>query len=433
MNWKIRLGSGHSPSGPSYGHWKIRLCLGLFAAFCIASAAKGQSDGSDSTATKAEAGPNGFALASSDGQWRLRFRGLIQLDGRVFTNDSAPAAADTWLLRRVRPSLEGSFGERLAFRVVPDLGGGTTQLIDAYIDTKLGERLSLRAGKFKPPVGLARLQSASDLGLVERSSVSELLPNRDVGWQLSGGKRLSWAVGLFNGVADGRSADLEDDGQPEFAARLFSRQGGNGEGQGGLGFGIAATYGRRSGAPATPLLSAYRSPGQLPVFGYRVGQDGSYASGDRLRVVPQFYWYRGPFGLLGEWARIRQDVSRAAAGVDRSARLADDAWQLTGEWLVTGERAGYRDPTTPGAVELVGRLADLEIDPLSFAGGPASFADPAVAVRRARTAAVGVNWFPLPGLKASLAYHRTRFEGGAPSAGDRADVRVILIQVQESF
>lgn len=128
-----------------------------------------------------EAGADGFGLSSADGAWELKLRGLVHVDGRWFLDDSAPDNGNEWLLRRVRPSFEGKFGERLAFRVMPDFGGGDSQLIDAYIDTTLGGGVSLRAGKFKPPVGLERQQSSNSLRMVERSYVSELLPNRDVG------------------------------------------------------------------------------------------------------------------------------------------------------------------------------------------------------------------------------------------------------------
>jgi hypothetical protein len=67
------------------------LRLGLLAAALLAgAAATGQGAASD-------AGPSGFAIAASDGAWRLRFRGLIQFDGRVFDDDVTPDSANTWL------------------------------------------------------------------------------------------------------------------------------------------------------------------------------------------------------------------------------------------------------------------------------------------------------------------------------------------------
>ncbi len=400
---------------------------GMAALALVASAAVAQES------AVVDAGGDGFAVSSADGAWELRLRGLVHMDGRWFFDDSAPDDDSEWLLRRVRPSFEGKFGERIAFRLMPDFGGGESQLIDAYVDTTLGAGVILRAGKFKAPVGLERLQSSNSLRMVERSYVTELLPNRDVGVQLSGGSaRLQWAAGFFNGVDDGRSGDQDDDGNQEIALRLFSEHFGSSESTSVFGIGFGASYGGTDGASVTPLLSGYRSPGQNTVFAYRIGGDGTFADGERLRLSPQFYWYSGSLGLMGEWARVRQDVRRIAGGLDRGATLDHDAWQVTGEWFLTGDKAGFRDPEAVGAVQLVARISRLSIDDDAFAAGETSFANPVIAVRTADTWGAGVNWRPIEGLKASFVYQQSSFEGGAP-AGDRPDEKVLFVRLQQAF
>ena len=382
---------------------------------------------------RAEAGGDGFSLSSADGAWALELHGLVHFDGRWFSGDSAADDADEWLLRRVRPSLEGTIGERLEFRIMPDFGEGGAELVDAYVDTALGSGVTLRAGKFKAPVGLERLQSSNSLRMVERSFVTELLPNRDLGVALSGGgERLGFSAGLFNGVNDGRSGDQDDDGNQEVALRVFAQPFGPVDSGTTFGIGAGATYGETEGTIATPLLSGYRSPGQNTVFDYRSDDTPTFADGERLRFSPQFYWYRGPVGLLGEWARVRQDVRRTGPTFDRRATLEHEAWQATAEWFLTGEEAGYRDPESAGAVQLVARIARLDIDEQAFDGGLSSFADPADAVRRADTWGTGVNWRPLQGLKASLVYQQTSFDGGAAD-GDRPDEKVVFLRLQQTF
>ena len=406
----------------------MRIALTATAATILAGAVATAGESAE-----ANAGSDGFSLVSPDGAWKLELSGVVHFDGRWFSSESASGDADEWLLRRVRPSLEGSLGENVAFRIVPDFGEGDAKVVDAYVDAVLGDKLTLRAGKFKPPVGLERLQSSGSLRMVERSFVSELVPNRDLGLALSGGsQRLAWSAGLFNGVNDGRSGDGDDDGNQEVALRVFSTPLKAADHGTTLGIGIAATYGETGGTSDAPLLSGYRSPGQNTIFRYRSGDSPTIADGERLRISPQFYWYGGPLGLLGEWARVRQDVRRTGATFDLGATLEHEAWQLTGEWFVTGEDAGYRDPGSAGAVQLVARVARLSIDDESFAGGTTSFADPADAVRRASTVGAGVNWRPVESLKASLVYQHTSFDGGA-SVGDRPDEKVVFLRLQQTF
>jgi phosphate-selective porin OprO/OprP len=398
----------------------------------VLTAANGQDDAADGIAANAE----GFALLSGDGAWTLRLRALLQVDGRVFDSDSAGRGDNEWVLRRVRPTLEGSFGERVAFRLMPDFGNGRTEVPDAWIDLKLGEAGAvLRAGKFKPPVGLERLRSANHLQLVERSIVTELVPRRDLGVQLSaGGEQIEWAAGLFNGVVDGGAGDGDSDGKQELAARVFAQPFADAE-EGpfsGLGLGVAVTYGSMDGTTANPLLPGYRSPGQKVMFDYRTGADGTFASGERRRVSPQFYWYRGPWGLMGELVRVSQDVRRVSAGVQRDASLDHDAWQLTLNWFPTGEAAGFQDPKAIGAIEVVARASGLSTDTESFVGEATSFADPMTAVRKADTRALGVNWYPAGGIKASLTYHETAFSGGS-IGGDREDEHLLLARLQLFF
>ena len=128
-------------------------------------------------------------------------------------------------MRRVRPILEGTFYEKYGFRIVPDFAGGQTVLYDAYIDANFDPAARMRVGKFKPPVGLERLESAADLAFVERAFPTNLVPTRDIGGQLSGdllGGTLYYAVGVFNGAVDGGLSDGDNNDCKDFDARLFA-------------------------------------------------------------------------------------------------------------------------------------------------------------------------------------------------------------------
>src|SRR6266536_2066331 len=190
---------------------------------------------------------------------------------------------------------------------MPDFGLGTTVLQDAYLDLKYWPQAQLRLGKFKEPVSLERLQSAQDVQFAERSIANYLAPNRDVGAQLSGdlsNGTVGYQFGLFNGVNDGGSSDGDSDDGKDLAARLFLQPYKNKTGSAaqGLGFGVAGSWGRQKDS-LTSLQ--YRTAGRSTWFQYVQAAAGN---GDRWRINPQLYYYRGPFGLMGEYISTTEAV-----------------------------------------------------------------------------------------------------------------------------
>src|SRR3954467_8415661 len=146
------------------------------------SAAAAAKDRQSATANSKD----GFSLKSADGKYTLRFRGYVQSDGRFFVNNEGVPAVDNLLIRRARPILEATVGRYFEFRLMPDFGGTSPAIFDAYWDGKFAPEFTVRAGKFKPPIGLERLQSATDILFAERGLPTNLVPSRDIGLQFSG-------------------------------------------------------------------------------------------------------------------------------------------------------------------------------------------------------------------------------------------------------
>lgn len=406
-----------------------------------------------SSAAKVTASATRFQIASANGENFVRFRGTLHADNRVFGGDSVPETADTFLLRRVRPTVEGTFGGIYDFRFTPDFGGGRSSIIDAYVAARFSKAATLTVGKFKAPVGLERLQSGADLRFIERGLPTHLVPNRDLGAQLSGefkGGAVAYQVGYFNGVTDGGSsesgtpADAETDTKGDWAARVFFQPFLESDNFNlrGLGFGIAGTWIDIDGSTTSTGLGGYRSPGQQSIFSYRgntaaagTPSNATYADGQRLRLAPQLYYSRGSFGLLAEYTQVEQDVSRNVAGGTRSDTLTHSAWQAQFSWFLTGEDESFRGfkpgstfrpgKTGTGAFELVARVHALDIDDDTFVGGANSFANPATAVSKATAYGVGLNWYPWNTVKLSVNYEQTQFDGGA-ATGDRPDERALF-------
>jgi phosphate-selective porin OprO and OprP len=405
-----------------------------------------------------------FSFQTPDGANVIKFRGLLHFDGRRFNDDITPETADTWLLRRVRPTLEGTVANIYDFRFTPDFAGGKTIILDSYVAARFRPWSVVTAGKFKVPVGLERIQSASDIRFIERALPTSLVPNRDLGLQLSGdiaGGVFNYSVGYFNGVSDGGSSDsnlptpdAENDTKGDWAARVFFQPFLNSENFAirGLGFGVGATFVDTIGSATSSLLPSYRTPGQQSFFSYRSStlatvttpavNNGTFADGERLRVSPQFYYYLGRFGVLGEYVTVSQDVTRVNGAVTRSDSLDNTAWHAQVSWFVTGEDESFKgftplttfEPGKPGhgAFELVARYHELSVDDAAFAGGDNSFANPLTAARKARAAGFGVNWYLNQNVKWSLNYERTRFDGGAET-GDRPDEEALLTRIGLAF
>jgi phosphate-selective porin OprO/OprP len=401
-----------------------------------------------------------FQLGSADGGNFVRLRGTLHADARTYGGESVPETADTFILRRVRPTVEGTFGNIFDFKFMPDFAGGRSVVVDAYIAARFNPAAVLTVGKFKPPVGLERLQSSADLRFIERALPTALVPNRDLGVQFSGevaGGAVAYQVGYFNGVTDGQSSDnlatpdVEVDTAGDYAARLFFQPFVNSDNFNlrGFGFGIGSTWVDVDGSAANAALSAYRSPGQQSVFAYRANtatgatpNNATFANGERLRLAPQLYYYRGSFGFLGEYTQVEQDVSRVVGATTLSDTLTHSAWQAQFSWFLTGEEETFRGFTPGstyqvnkagwGALELVARYHELDIDDDTFTGGAASFANPLTAVTRATAYGVGVNWYPWNTVKLSLNYENTSFEGGA-ATGDRADEKALLSRFAVNF
>src|SRR5579872_5300553 len=170
-----------------------KLWLGLSLALAVQSIHVGAQvlDDADGATTAnpgatVTAGLDGVSVHSSDNNFVLRMGVDIQLDNRTFSGASALVLPNQTVIRRARPTVSGTVYKYVDFYVRPDFGLGTTVLYEAYMQLNYFSRANVRVGKFKPPVGLERLQSDDDTSFVERGFPTLLVPSRDIGYQISG-------------------------------------------------------------------------------------------------------------------------------------------------------------------------------------------------------------------------------------------------------
>lgn len=371
----------------------------------------------------------------------MSLHGYTQADQRFYLGSEPSAALDAFILRRARLVLEATVARYFDFRLMPDFGEGKAQLMDGYLDLRFRPWVGLRVGKFKPPLGLERLQSAADLRFVERGAPTNLVPNRDVGVVVQGQFR-NGAVAYTGGVMDGAPDLVNGDGDrtddKDFVGRVFFQPfvTRGPAALRGLGVGIAGSTGKETGSVSSPALPAYKTPGQVSFFAYR--SDGTaagtaFADGWRRRIAPQGYFYSGPLGLMGEYTISRQLV-RLGANTDM---LEHRAWQVAGSWLLTGEKASYRSITPAhafnpdssgwGAVELAARYGEVLADQDAFP----VFANPATSMRSAKSWGVGITWYLARQTKVVVNYERTTFN--ALGATARTPEQFLVSRVQVGF
>jgi len=430
-------------------------------------------------------GPDGFILKSADGNFSLKTGGLFQADYRGFIGDTNysdirkypgdssytdpngylkhfPKLINTFLLRKVRPTWDATLWKYYNFRLTPDFGGGSTVLLDAYGEVNFWPEFKLRVGKFTPPIGLERIQSASDNNFVEYNFPSLLAPQRDLGAQISGdflGQSVSYAAGVFNGAVDGANKDNDSTADKDFTGRIFLQpfKTTGLDFLSGLGFGIAGTWGQEWGDSVNSNLPVFKTSGQNTFFTYRhnaVDAGSVRAAGDHYRVNPEGYWYAGPFSLFGEYILSAQKVTTSkpvhdtiAADKDfiedNATTLTNQAWGISASWVLTGEPTSFKsvkprhnlspDGSGIGAIELVVRTGQFTPDSKSFP----VYADTLASARKATSFGGGVNWYVSRNVKWVFDYEYTQFKQGAKNwAGqvkDRDPEQVATARVQLNF
>lgn len=374
---------------------------------------------------------DGFFIQSPDAANRLLIGFVLQTDGRFSLDEPSPFS-DTFVLRKVRPVFNGRVARFVEFRVMPELAGGSATLLDGYVDLRFTPAFRIRGGKEKTPVGYELLIGDASLLFPERSVVSLLVPNRDIGFSAQGeaaGGKIIYAGGIYNGSPlDGGStaADIDTNSGKDLAGRVvvlpFRRGGSSPSALNNVGFHLGGSIGDQSGA-----LPSLRTTGGQTYFAYAAAT----ADGRRTRVTPAAFAYVGPFGGFFEYARSTSELVRAG----NPLTATNDAWGVTASYVLTGESTSDRGvrPRAPfepgagqwGAVQLAARYAEISIDDEIFGRGFAT----AESSRKATQFTLGVNWYLNNIIKIYGTYERFTFDGPR----DRANENAIIVRSQLAF
>ena len=368
----------------------------------------------------------GLKIVSPDGKYSLSLNAQANIDVHSFGNDGGQFVDETQD-RLLRLTFSGQAGNA-SFRIVPEFGGTSSaaaSIVDGYVEYKFSDPLQIRAGKFKSPLGLERLQSDPDVIWTERGHSTNLVPNRDDGIQLFGtawSGALEYQLGVFNGAADGVNFNNDLDNKKDIAGRIFVSPFANSDVVALQGFGIgwAGSDGKHLGNATNTQLPGYKTPGQQTFFKYATNV---FSNGKLSRSNPQAWFYFENFGILADYVDEKQDVKLGTA----TAQLENKALDVSGSWVLTGESVGYKGGVKPahdfspngsgwGAVELTARYGYTDVDNAAFTGGYASLSSSA---SKATSTGLGLAWYWSENLKLIADFDHTKFMGGAAGGKNR--------------
>lgn len=337
-------------------------------------------------------------------------------------------STSTFLDRKVRLDLVALFDHLVGLRYQAEFGSTGYAIQDAYAFLKADPAFQFQLGKFKLPVGLERLQNDTDNLFVERALPTDLVPNRDLGFEVTGAPwdGVQYALALSNGTPDnGSPSNAGDQGLTngrEVSARVFLApfKGGDSFWK-NLGFGLSGAWSWNVNWNSNAYPNYFvTSLGQQTFFAYRAGVS---PQGDFYHWSPQAFFYRGPFGVLGEYVQSIQDVGTGTAG---AVNLTHQAWQIAASWVVGG-KASYQGASADkpldlpkgqwGALELAVRVHRLALDPKAFNASGASNLAATNSAQQATAYGAGLNWIFNPHFKLALDWEETDFVEGTQVTG----------------
>jgi phosphate-selective porin OprO and OprP len=290
------------------------------------------------------------------GDTEVKFEGLVQADYDFFSSDRAQID-DQSEVRRAELVLKGKTG---AFDWIAGYDAKADKWLDLNAKYAFNDKIGLRFGQFKQPIGLEELGSTKHNDFVSKAMITNSFAlSRRLGAQLeTGGKQWTASVSAFGAELTPNRAH-------------------------GSGYGLRGTYAPVLQDTDTVHLGLsyvnYDTPNDTKSFSARPADlslvrlinTGSLLRADRVSTVGlEAAWLHGPFKLQGEY--MQTHVKRYAPSTDFDA----NGWYISGMWNIGGQKWGYkngviRTPAAPDADmwQLGVRYDSLDLDDGSVLGG----------------------------------------------------------------
>ncbi len=361
---------------------------------------------------RASFGP-GFQFQSDDDRFRFQVHYESQVEGRAWAQgDQLPANSGLFLPRQ-RFFFDGHITKWVEYELAINRGLNNINLLNAYINLHLDDRVQFRFGRFFTPLPYDQYAISNYwLPTPERSPFTTNLGlNRQIGAMLWGylfEERLDYAAGVFNGSRNSFESPTNNldvvgyvNARPfqEAEALPFAKF---------LNVGTSVAFGRQDQSPVPVTFRIgggspdANIPGVATVPFLTLNRD-VVERGDRLvGSVHAAYFYKG-LSLIGEWQYGYGGYASAAR--PESVRVPYGGYYVTAAYFLTGEEVERRTRVKPlrplipvnkdekrglGAWEVAGRVARLELGDEVFNSG---FADPTIWSNSVTTTELGLNWY----------------------------------------
>ncbi len=339
--------------------------------------------------------------------YAIQFGGRIMNDWVFNSPDDSlgaamPGITDGTKFRRVRLYTSGVVYHNVVYKAQFDFAGGDADFKDVYVGVRgipvLG---TVTVGHQYEPMGLETLTSSKVISLMERASVSHLMPERQTGIRFTRhGKddRFTVAGGVFrsaNSYGDDQGSDYA------FTGRVVAAPVNEHHGEHLVHVGVSASYRQTDddsvfsakGKPENPIIPTFIETGDL-VSDHHTIVGGEFA---------------------GTWEQFSLQAEAAVTNVSAPS-MGDPklvAWYVQGSWILTGEHRGYKKGKMGGvkparnfdgkggrgAWELVARYSTLDFNDAMLTGGQYA------------VITAGLNWYLNPVTRVMFDYANTDLDG----------------------
>lgn len=358
----------------------------------------------------------GLAVRTKDGDFETKVGGRLQADAASYSGDGDYGDGTT--IRRARLSLSGKVYRDWGYKIEYDFAGDT--LNDAFIAYNGLKNYQFMVGNFKDPFILEQLSSANNVTFIERSLPSGAFDaGRHIGamasrnsqhWTLSGG--------LFGDRVSDRGG-AEDEGWGWGSRTTWAPINSPGK---LLHVGLGLNY--RDLQPNN--LARFRQQPETSIAGVNVVDTSALQLANS-----QFKSGLDVAATIGQFS-AQAEYLQADIEIDNGRDAVFSGWYVQSSYFLTADARPYKHgsfgmikPTSPlgkggfGAWELAARLSNVDLNDVQVNGGEAD------------SMTLGVNWYPVGGLRFSANYTDVLDVEGGPQNG--LEPKIFQLRSQWAF